>query len=404
MREPSQAPVKRFWDDRNEAGRLGYIDGLRALAVLLVMLFHARVHAPGVALGFYREGSHGVDLFFVLSGFCLSMPTLEKLARAGSASFDLSLFAAKRVFRIVPPFAAAVLAFAAIGMMLRAHGIALPSGMSPDFTWADVASEVFFMDRGLHHINSSFWSLAIEFRWYFVFPLVLALWVARSRAYVALIVAVIVASEMTRASSTDLGVLPAFLLGIVAAHVRLHPAPWIRFAPFYGLAAAAVALLLERSYHFPIQTNAGWHAVAFFFVVWVGNEPLLRRIFGSRLLSGIGVASYSIYLVHEPIESAIMHSLAPRDGFWFAALVAGVVGLAAGSLAWALVERPGTDRLTVARFVRAFQPLCARVLAYAGIPNVMTLTSGTPKAAAPPLTTLQPASIAELVPEARAAG
>jgi peptidoglycan/LPS O-acetylase OafA/YrhL len=54
-----------------DAGRLGYIDGLRAIAVLLVILFHSRVHAPGVTLNhFFLEGTHGVDLFFVLSGFC----------------------------------------------------------------------------------------------------------------------------------------------------------------------------------------------------------------------------------------------------------------------------------------------------------------------------------------------
>ena len=168
-----------------DAGRLGYIDGLRAIAVLLVMLFHSRVHAPGVTLNhFFLEGTHGVDLFFVLSGFCLAAPTLQKLRRDGNAHFDLVGFAAKRFLRIVPPYALALLTFAIVGMYAMRLGVALPAGMLPHFDWSDVASDLVFFDRGNQHLNQSFWSLALEFRWYFVFPLVLALWIARARAFV----------------------------------------------------------------------------------------------------------------------------------------------------------------------------------------------------------------------------
>jgi len=359
---------------RDDVGRLAYIDGLRAVAVLLVMLFHARVHMPGVNLDpFFKEGTHGVDLFFVLSGFCLAAPTLEKLRRAGSARFEVVAFAAKRFLRIVPPYAFAVVAMALAGGYALQHGATLPPGMLRSFDWTDVAGELFFLDRNNQHLNQSFWSLAIEFRWYFIFPIALALWAARARAFLALIVALVFASELTRASSTDLGVLPAFLLGIVAAHVRVHDHPAARWAPLFGVFAVGLALTLERGYHFPIQTNVGWHLAAFAFVIAAGREAWLQRILSLRPLAALGVATYSIYLVHEPIVSAIVGILGARIGVIPAMAVAIAAGLAAGIAMWTVVERPITDRAVVAAFVeRAAAPI-RRLLALAGVPAEFTL-------------------------------
>ncbi len=373
-----------------DAGRLGYIDGLRAIAVLLVILFHSRVHAPGVTLNhFFLEGTHGVDLFFVLSGFCLAAPTLQKLRRDGSAHFDLVAFAAKRFLRIFPPYALALLAFAIVGTYAMRLGAALPAGMLPHFDWSDVASDLIFFDRSDQHINQSFWTLAIEFRWYLVFPLVLALWIARARAFVALLVGVIAASELTRASSTDLGVLPAFLLGIVAAHIRVHDHPFARFAPLIGFVAVFAALGLEQIYHFPVQTNPGWHVVAFALVVTAGREAWLQRLLSWRWLTALGVASYSVYLVHEPIVSATMAAFVPRFGFAASLPLAVAFGLAGGVAMWAVIERPLTQRAVVAAFVVAATGPLRRLFAFAGIPAAMRLAV----APAAPL----PASAAQVI-------
>lgn len=368
---------RRITDDRGE--RLGYIDGLRAVAVLLVMLFHARVHTPGVPLGhIFLEGTHGVDLFFVLSGFCLAAPTLRKLRSQGTARFDVGAFAAKRFLRIVPPYAVAVLGFATVGMYALQHGYALPAGMRPHFDWSDVAAELVFFDRTNQHLNQSFWSLAIEFRWYFVFPMMLALWAARPRALFTIIAALVLTSELTRATSTDVGVLPAFLLGIVAAQVRIDNHPVARFAPLIGLGGLGAALLLERGYHFPVQTNFGWHLVAFAIVVAAGHEPWLQRILAQRWITNIGVASYSIYLVHEPIVSATVASLAPRIGFTLAMLAAISLGLLGGTFMWAIVERPIMDRNVVTTFARGTAGWFGRALAFAGIPSRFRLGTAWP--------------------------
>ena len=375
--------MNRRATDAQHEGRLDYIDGLRAVAVLLVMLFHARVHMPRVPLGhFYLEGTHGVDLFFVLSGFCLSMPTLKKLRDSGGVHFDLVSFAAKRFLRIFPPYAVAVILFAGVGTYALQHGVALPQGMRQHFVFSDVLAELFFFDRMNEHINQSFWSLALEFRWYIFFPVALAIWAARPRALIALIFAAVVASELTRASSTDVGVLPAFLLGIVAAQIRLQNHFAAFFGPVLAVGGTFLGLVLEHGYHFPIQTNFGWHVVAFALVVMAGGSRWLQRLLSQQWLVTIGTSSYSIYLVHEPIISATDAHFAPMLGADTTMVVAMGLGLAGGLLMAALIEQPITDRRVVAAFVAASDPLIRRAFAAIGIPDSFALGAGSSAAAA----------------------
>lgn len=391
--------MSRRATDNTPEGRLGYIDGLRAVAVLLVMLFHARVHMPGVPLGhLFLEGTHGVDLFFVLSGFCLSMPTLVKLRDAGASRFDLVGFAAKRFLRIFPPYAVAVILFAGVGTYAIRHGVALPPGMRAHFVFSDVMAELLFFDRMNEHINQSFWSLALEFRWYFIFPVALAIWAKRPRALIALIFAAVVASELTRATSIDLGVLPAFLLGIVAAQIRASEHPIAFFAPLLGVVGVALGLGLERGYHFPVQTNFGWHVVAFALVVAAGRERWLQSLLSQRALVAIGTASYSIYLVHEPIISAAVGTLGPKLGTTSAMLVAIALGLAGGFFLWAIVERPITNRRIVGSFVIATDASIRRLFAATGIPAQFDL--GARPLAAGATAGNAPANLIELAPAA----
>ena len=357
--------------------RLGYIDGLRAVAVLSVIAFHVRVHTAGVRLEhLFKEGAHGVDLFFVLSGLCLALPTLERVRKTGSANFDVAGYALKRCLRILPPYVAAVFLFAGVVWFFLSHGLALPEGMHR-FDATDLLSELFFLDRNNLHINQSFWSLALEFRWYFVFPLALALWVARPRALLLAIALVVIAAECTRASSADLGVLDAFLLGIVAAHIRVNSHPIARYGIAFVLGGAILGLALEPSYHFPIQTNSGWHLAAFGLVIYAGHAVWLQRILATRMLRAVGIASYSIYLVHEPIVSFFAARATPAT--IVGAYAAGVgLALLAGAALWWLVERPLTEPALVRRVVGGARGELARVLERWHVPVDVQLRAGLP--------------------------
>jgi cell wall-associated NlpC family hydrolase len=127
------------------------------------------------------------------------------------------------------------------------------------------------------------------------------------------------------------------------------------------------ALLDEQRPHFPIQTNAGWQAVAFFAVIAAGKWTWLQRVLSWPALTRIGGASYSIYLVHEPIVSALVAGLRPRIGDAAATGAAIAAGVAAGFVLWAIVERPLTRPDFVARFVERGRARVERLFETAGV-------------------------------------
>lgn len=355
--------------------RIGYVDGLRAVAVLSVVIHHSTKYDLTLPLTWSRhillEGSHGVDLFFVISGFCLSYPTLAALRAGGSASFSLSRFWAKRLVRILPPFWIALAAFALGGLAIEAAGLQTPSPAwiePPSF--AALARQFFLLDPNAAWTNGSFWSLAIEFRWYIVFPLLLALWVRSPRAFGAVALASFAAFHLTRLEVWDFATLPAFMLGIVAADIQTRSAGSWRWAVPGFAASLGAALLLEPKTleGFYEQTQAGWQLASFFFVVAVGSMPAARRIFGAYPLAVIGLASYSIYLVHEPIIALLEY----YSGL--SMIAAAAVAIVIGFVFWRVFERPTVEGPIRERLVRAAGSFTARVTAWLRIDDALEMT------------------------------
>ena len=131
---------------------MAYIDGLRALAVLSVVAFHAAHWDPNLHQGLvqyvFSEGSHGVDLFFVLSGFCLSYPVLRALHRSGTSVFDIAGYLARRTVRIVPPYYLAI-GVVVIGLLVMGRiGWQMPYELSLERVgWLDFAKQILVADR-----------------------------------------------------------------------------------------------------------------------------------------------------------------------------------------------------------------------------------------------------------------
>jgi peptidoglycan/LPS O-acetylase OafA/YrhL len=374
-------------------GRIRHIDGCRALAVLGVVLYHALFHAAwaqravgeggyvGLLVTILSQGAHGVDLFFVISGFCLSYPTLTAYRKSSGASFQLDRFFSKRLVRIIPPYYAAVLSCIVAVWVFKGLHMHVPLGLDPHQSWADVLFQVLFWDHGAHLATPSFWTLFIEFRWYMLFPLLLMLWVRAPRAYFLLLFALFIAYNWTRARSIDLGVLPAFMLGIVAADQHILEHPIRKYAPILTAAAFDIALLLEpfsstplpdgsEKHGFYTPANIGWHFTCFFFVLSAGAWAPLRSVLAWRPLAFIGVASYSIYLVQQPIVSFFDENLVGSLG----ALQASALGCAAsvlgGILFWILIERPFCQGHPIyARLIPALTNKIDSLLEITGIPR-----------------------------------
>ncbi|HET9096161.1 MAG TPA: acyltransferase, partial [Candidatus Baltobacteraceae bacterium] len=296
--------------------RIRYVDGLRALAVLLVVAHHVMLHSPALHTPVpfaswahvMLEGSHGVDLFFVLSGFCLSYPLLQRLRTEHGARFEVSRYFAKRIVRIVPPY------YAAVALLL------LIPATHAGVTAADVVKQLLFFDWHTAFLNGSFWTLCVELRWYFFFPIALALWIRAPRAFWAVAGASVILYGATRVHAPDVGTLLPFMLGIAAADLQIRGARVEKLAiPLLPLSVLG-ALVLEQSASMPspygaesaiffVQTNPGWQLAAFALVLLAGRISALRAVLSRKPLVAVGVASYSIYLVHEPVVTLLQSRL-----------------------------------------------------------------------------------------------
>ena len=362
--------------------RIDYVDGLRAVAVLGVIVFHVASHSGfgGPMALIASEGARGVDLFFVLSGFCLAFPTLSKLRQNGvNTSFDIVAFAAKRIVRIVPPFYLATALFVALLIVLPA---ARHPGRPLPWTFNDIVAPLLFLDGHATLLNSSFWTLMVEFRWYFAFPLLLALWIRSPRAFIVVGASSAIAYHFTRARGLDLGTLPGFMLGIAAADMYVRPlslSRWgsylRRYALLLALVCAAIGIACEPSATIPgrvdeagVQyayqpTILGWQLAMFFLVVASGELAALRRLLSLRAVTTVGIASYGIYLVHEPVVDTVVHWI----GGPIAPFCAFAAALGTGFAFWAVAERPFTEGPVRIALVQYLTRRIASVFAVLGI-------------------------------------
>ena len=314
------------------------LDGLRAIAVTSVVVFHA---APNLLPG----GWWGVDLFFVLSGFLITSLLMQETARFGS--IDRLAFYARRALRLWPAFLL-VLAFCAV--------LAIGS-KNPDQGLTAVAiSGLYLMnwnrafklysDVGLGHT----WSLAMEEQFYLVWPFILALILPRRPllSVGALILAVI----CLRLGMVAAGVGPertyngfdthsdGLLIG--AALAMLNTNGWmlrwlIRTAPFAVPAALALyALPVEMTFTQAIGTTLTAVVSAGLIVLSLTSAPS-RWALSLAPLQYTGKISYGWYLWHIPVLTLGLHRLPhfPAIGF---ALVTAAFAIAA--LSYHFVERP----------------------------------------------------------------
>jgi exopolysaccharide production protein ExoZ len=365
------------------AHRIRYIDGLRAIAVLAVVFYHSAILQPhlnrgGLLNALLGQGSHGVELFFVLSGFCLAYPTLVKL-RDGRGHFDIARYAAHRFVRIAPPYYIAVVMFAVLSLAAGYH----LERLAP----INVLRQIGFVDKGTDFLNPSFWTLPIEMRWYFILPVALWAWV-RAPKILLVAIAVLILAEQTRAGSPDLFALPAFLAGIIAAELFARPQPFARFAlPLFILAFAA-AMLFTPTRNLYGRIEIGWEITAALFVIAAGASPVLQRVLSVPLLTFIGAASYSIYLVHEPIMDMLeAQGMAPG--------VAAIAGVFAGVAFWAVAERPFVASPLRDALLRKIEPLARQILPVLGLGEGLALERAANHA--PPRVRRDPLPVAQSV-------
>ena len=338
------------------------IDGLRALAVVPVILFHAGIQG-------FSGGYVGVDVFFVISGYLI---TLIILAEQDAGTFTLLRFYERRARRILP--ALMLVLFCTLPMAwlwllpdaMESFGRSL---LGVSFFTSNI---VFWRESGYFEQVAELkpllhtWSLAVEEQYYVLFPLLLGVlhrrshrWVVGSLLAIAAISLVIAQWGSEESPTAAFFLLPAraweLLLGSFAAiHVVRHGLPTWRppvanVASLLGLAMIVWAVVVfDKSTPFPglpaLLPTLGTVMIILFATpaTWAG------RLLGHSWPVGVGLISFSAYLWHQPLFAFARHRSLdePSDGLLLS--LAGA-SLALAYLSWRFVEQPFRARTNISK-------------------------------------------------------
>ncbi|MGA0530985.1 acyltransferase family protein [Hansschlegelia sp. KR7-227] len=322
------------------------IDGLRAVAVLAVLLFHAGGILPG--------GYAGVDVFFVISGYVITGVLSAELARGG---FTLAGFYERRVRRIAPALLATIGITAAVAPFVLLPPDLDAFGESAVAAALMVANVHFWLEAGYFDTESltkpllHTWSLGIEEQFYLVYPLLLAaLWRRARRAVVPVLLALFVISLAASVWAVAEKPQAAFFLApfrvwelLLGALIALRPLPRLRFgSPMAGLGIAMIGaayLLYDDSVGFPGLAALLPTVGAALVIACAREGTRAAQILGAPLLVAVGRISYSLYLVHWPLIALIEYRGGdPVQGWESVAVIA--LSLAIAALSYVYVEQP----------------------------------------------------------------
>jgi peptidoglycan/LPS O-acetylase OafA/YrhL len=366
-------------DTKAEKNHLAALDGLRGFAVLLVMIFHIVLGYPfeaGDKAFLYKlagVGWSGVDLFFVLSGFLITGILLDN---KGSTNFFKAFFG-RRVLRIFPLYYGVLIVVFVILPVFGLYNTPKLQFISDHqlYFWTFSINWGFVAARGAHFFNVDwlalvhFWSLAVEEQFYLLWPFVV-FFCPRNRFFKICILLVLGALAFrlmmamlhlpngasytltpARIDTLAIGALISLAVRQSSAPSGLYAAaPWCTVAAFVSMSAVFVARdgiwfsdRFVNTFGFSILAF-GWGGLLVMCLPGYPN-PLVRRIFSSRLLRFFGVYSYGLYVLHHlilPHLPAAPFAALQLPEFIALLLYIGVcllVFVAAAWLSWNLYEK-----------------------------------------------------------------
>ncbi len=349
------------------APRYAGLDGLRAVAVLLVALYHL------FPRWFLHSGFVGVDVFFVISGFLITSLLLGERARSGRIA--LRAFWMRRARRLLPALAlvvtvSATAAWVIGGDVLVGLGRQVLGAATFSYNWVAISTGASYFSGSEPELFRNLWSLAVEEQFYVLWPLLLPVLLLVRARWLRVVVALALAAasvaralqivsgggELTRAyygtDSHAFGILIGVALAF-ALYGRAHARPSVAgvgpaWGTVVGVSAIAgvviIASLADGATAYPVVPLAASALTAVAIAVSVQPGSWIGRALDVAPLRWIGERSYGIYLWHWPL--VVLIATVATGSFVDAAVpvsvgvTAAAVTLIASAVSYRWLERP----------------------------------------------------------------
>jgi peptidoglycan/LPS O-acetylase OafA/YrhL len=384
-RPETQSPVTTIWRNPRLAGRIRELDGIRGLAILLVLVQHyvldaAIIPVPGWKshiLALLRLAWSGVDLFFVLSGFLIGGILID----AKKTENYYRTFYMRRFHRIVPLYYLWLILFC-VGVYFFGNAksqflfLVFKRDVLPFWTYPLFVQNIAMALRG--GIGPLWlgitWSLAVEEQFYLLLPLVIRQ--LSIKAILRLVCCAVIAAPLIRTAMLRLGsgpLAPYVLLpcradalgfGVLVAILVRSKIVWIWleshrrqiWLAFLLLGAGVFRMLFIRQpFGDPLFVCLGYSLLAAFYAVLlllviVNPGPIEKLLFGWSPLVKLGIVAYAVYVFHEGVNF-LLHGAVfgkiPSVNDWRSILLT-LVSLATvlllAEISWRVMERPLIQR------------------------------------------------------------
>ena len=336
------------------------IDGLRAIAVGAVILYHAQITIFGQQA--FKGGFIGVDIFFVISGYLITSIILKELITTGSFSFKY--FYERRIRRILPALLLVMLVSLPFAWMYF-----IPSSFI-DFSKSILYSLGFSSNFYFHYSGQGYgaidgllkpflhtWSLSVEEQFYILFPIVLLITFKYFRKYLIhiLILGFIISLGLAEWSSRNYPSVSFYFLhtrmwellaGSILAYFeitlghRSNQRTLNLILPGIGLILIGHSIIYfnDKMVHPSFYTLSPIIGVCL--IIWFSNSnEIITKILSTKLFVGIGLISYSLYLWHYPIF-AFARTINFSQGDISKKILIGITALIVSILSYLLIERP----------------------------------------------------------------
>ena len=340
------------------------IDGLRAIAVSAVIIYHAQITTFGSQP--FKGGFIGVDIFFVISGYLITSIILKELVTTDSFSFKH--FYERRIRRILP-----ALLFVMLTSLLFAWMYLLPSdlidfsksilyslGFSSNF-YFHYSGQVYGATDGLLKPFLHTWSLSVEEQFYILFPIVLLVtfkFFKKNLIYI-LIIGFIVSLGLAEWTSRNYPSASFYfihariwelLAGSILAYFEVTKGHRSKNQLLNSILPTIGLLLIIHSIIFFDDSilHPSFYSlspiIGVCLIIWFSNKnELITKILSTKLFVGVGLISYSLYLWHYPIFAFARTTYVFKDNF-IKELSSGLIILFLSILTYYLFERPARNK------------------------------------------------------------